>query len=411
MKNIYILDEYQNSTKNGIGTYLNELLFILQKQDVNICLISFNSEEKEFNIKKEGDIRRIFFPAFAKGGFHKYHFTVTLFLKMYIEDSSDNIFIFNYSPCGSLLKSMKEKFSLSKFIFAIHDFSWSSILLGNSKELNELLLTRDDEKVKNRCMSIFNPFDEEKRVYNMADAVLTLCDDAHDTLRNIYQLEKRGIHMIHNGLRERDGVNISEEEKAKIRKSLKISKGEKIILFVGRPTEAKGISTLLKSFCRVVKRHPKARLIIAGSISDIDRYTYLCSLSKQAVTKIIFTDQLTTEEMASWYKIADIGVLPTHSEQCSYSGIEMLMYGLAIVASDGFGVRNMFLDNYNAKIAKIGNNRNFKEYETNLYKAISELLQSKDIASDLSKNAVETYKKRYTIEIMHKKYEQLFNEI
>ena len=50
---------------------------------------------------------------------------------------------------------------------------------------------------------------------------------------------------------------------------------------------------------------------------------------------------LQKNELEKWYQLVDIGVLPSYSEQCSYTGIEMMMYSLPIVASDGFGVRIM----------------------------------------------------------------------
>jgi len=189
---------------------------------------------------------------------------------------------------------------------------------------------------------------------------------------------------------------------------MNLPENEKIILFAGRLTDTKGIRPLLKAFCRVVKKYPKVRLIIAGSTHDKKWHTQLCLLGKEAITKITFIEQLTPEEMSEWYKITDIGLASAHVEQCSYSGIEMLMYGLPIVASDGFGVQNMFIDGYNAKVAKIGTDDNLKEYETNLSKAILELLQSESLCEFIAKNAIETYKEKYTIEIMQKKYENLF---
>lgn len=411
MKNIYILDEHQSSKRNGIGTYLKELIYFLQKMDVNICLISFNADEKEFSIRTENNIKRILFPPFQKGGFLDYHFSITTFFRLYMEDSSNNIFFFNHSPCEGLLKAVKENFPLSKCIFVIHDFGWTSRLLGNSRKLEKIISEREDKIIKEKYGSLLNYFDEEKRMYNIADATLSLCDNAYDAVINIYQSDKRKIYMIHNGLRQRDGINISEDEKVRLRKQLNISEDEKIILFVGRLTDTKGIRPLLKAFCRVINKYPKARLIIAGSTHNKDWHTQLCLLGKKALTKITFAEQLSPEEMNEWYKITDIGLASAHVEQCSYSGIEMLMYGLPVIASDGFGVQNMFVDNYNAKVAKIGNDDNLKEYEINLSKAILELLKSNKLRENLSGDAVESYRNKYTIDVMQKEYLALFANI
>ena len=50
MKNVYIVNECLSSAKNGIGTYLNELLYCLQAIGAEVCLLTFNADCKEINI-------------------------------------------------------------------------------------------------------------------------------------------------------------------------------------------------------------------------------------------------------------------------------------------------------------------------------------------------------------------------
>jgi len=99
-------------------------------------------------------------------------------------------------------------------------------------------------------------------------------------------------------------------------------------------------------------------------------------LSKKFAAKVTYTGLNEKKEIRRWYQIADIGIIPSFSEQCSYVGIEMMMHGLPVVASDGFGVRNMFQDGVNAKVAKIGDRKNPKHFISGLTVAILELLFS-----------------------------------
>jgi hypothetical protein len=62
MKNIYIFDEYISSKKNGIGTYLQELLYCLKSPEYCINLIVFNVDAKEFYIIEENNTKKYFFP-------------------------------------------------------------------------------------------------------------------------------------------------------------------------------------------------------------------------------------------------------------------------------------------------------------------------------------------------------------
>ena len=61
MKNIYIFDEYISSQKNGIGTYLHQLLYCLKSPEYCINLIVFNANTKEFNIIEENNTKKYLF--------------------------------------------------------------------------------------------------------------------------------------------------------------------------------------------------------------------------------------------------------------------------------------------------------------------------------------------------------------
>lgn len=44
-KKIYVFDEYISSQKNGIGSYLRELLYCMKQMDVDICVLIFVMED------------------------------------------------------------------------------------------------------------------------------------------------------------------------------------------------------------------------------------------------------------------------------------------------------------------------------------------------------------------------------
>ena len=75
---------------------------------------------------------------------------------------------------------------------------------------------------------------------------------------------------------------------------------------------------------------------------------------------------------------ADIGVLPSYTEQCSYVGLEMLAHRLPIVASDGFGMRCMFQEQANIRVAHIGNVKQLDGYKSELVSSTLKLLYLKE---------------------------------
>ena len=97
--------------------------------------------------------------------------------------------------------------------------------------------------------------------------------------------------------------------------------------------EEKGLGYLIKAFRMLLKKNPDCRLVIAGD-GDLSKYIY----ESRYCSKITFVGKLPHKELYLLYQIADIGVLPSLMEQCSYTVIEMLMFGLPIIGTTTPGI-------------------------------------------------------------------------
>ena len=394
MKYIYILDVFSSSKRNGIGTFLKQLQICLETTNIHLCLIQFDSDTNDFSIQEDTLIRKILFPPFLKGDFTTNFKVVGWLLQLHIPDSANNIFIFNHFPCDNIFKEVRRSYPLSKLIFIIHDMFWTNLFLGNSNLFAQFLA---ENKTNNPILLQYN---SSRSFYMTTDAIICLSDDTKNTLINTYNIPNNKIHLIPNGMFDCIEGNKVEN----IRKKLNIDAKEKIILYVGRICKAKGIIELIKSFQDVLVKEPKSRLVIAGT-SD---YSGEISLySNEISSRIIITGQITQSELFEWYTIADIGVIPSYTEQCSYVGIEMMMHGVAIVASNGFGVRNMFQNHSNALIANIENYNDNSQYVNNLTQRILKLLSSKYLQTNLKYNSRKTYEHYYNGNQMRENYIKL----
>lgn len=410
-KNIYILDEHISSQKNGIGTYLCELLYCLSSPEYNIFLIIFNADTEEFNIVEEKDIKQLLFPV-LKGHFLHHVQVIDKFLRLYINDDSTNIFFLNHSPCRDLIKSLKKAFPLSKIVFTIHDFGWTYPLIGNLKEFKHLIKNKSsyiDQPKKTTENFIINYYEEEKEMYQLADRTICLSHDSFSVLRSVYKLNKSKISFIPNGMQQ-PKIGLKQINVEKVKNALNVRKEEKIIITIGRPTKQKGVFELIEAMRLVLKTYQNIRLIIIGDANEQSFRELIQSASSMSLS-ITFTGLLDRESICKWLSIADIGVVPSYYEQFGFVGVEMMMHGLPIIASDGLGVRNMFKDNVNAKIAKIGNRKRPIEYKNNLAKAVLELLNSPDLRSNLSAIAKKIYEEKYHIRHMKQKYKELIRSL
>lgn len=405
-KNVFILDEYISSANNGIGTYLRELIYCLQCGSINVNLIRFNVANEEFVMGVENGIRTMLFPAFSNADFRSQFAIIDKFFRLYIKDSEGNIFILNHSPCEKLIKQIKLSFPLSKVVFVIHDFGWTRSLLGNSIKLKEIIDNKIQFYTNTTYQYVIDYFEEEKRMYVCVDKIICLSQNSYDLLISNYGVMQEKIELIPNGLQDRRSI-LNRKEKNKIRESLYLQRNEKIILFVGRPNIAKGIFAILRCFEEVLKQKPFCRLVVIGAGGASEYLLSKCS----AYSRISFTGRISQAELERWYKIADIGIIASYTEQCSFAGIEMMMYGLPIVASDGFGLRNMFQDEVNAKIAKIGDVNEEYNYGNNLSQIVLALLNSEKSMNKLRKGGRLVYEEKYGIDKMRARYCKLINSL
>lgn len=62
-------------------------------------------------------------------------------------------------------------------------------------------------------------------------------------------------------------------------------------------------------------------------------------------SKITFTGFLDQEDLYEIYQMADVGIMLSLHEQCSYVAIEMMMFGLPVISTDTTGLDEMFPGN------------------------------------------------------------------
>jgi len=404
MKNIYIIDEHASSKINGIGTYVRELIFCLKEIKMNICLISCCHDTKTFKIKDNDGVTQMQFPAIP-GFFGQHYAVIDKFFRLYIEDSQDNIFLFNHTPCEFLVKTVKFSFPLSKLVFVIHDMTWTGTMLGDKEKLKRYATAENKESFEKEYPDLLPLFNEEKLMYEVVDRIIALAPETIELLQMVYQIPDEKIVFIPNGLRDTHR-SLSKKEKNKLKEKLYIPLQEKVLVFAGRVRHVKGIFQVINSLKKVVKTYPDFRLVVVGTIYEVKK---IMEHAGEIASKITFTGQIPQDKLAEWYQIADMGVLASYWEQCSYTGIEMMMYGLPVIASDGFCVGDMFTDGFNAKVAQIGDRSNPEEFENNLSEVFLKLLRSKNFCNLLGENGRKLYKSDYQIAYMKEGYNMFLN--
>lgn len=408
-RQVYVFDEYVSSQKNGIGSFLKEFHYCLKQLNADVCGLIFNANVKEFTIRTadSGKIKEMLFPRFQVGEFIHNMEIIIKFFRLYIRDATDNVFFVNHSPCEKLVEILKRDYPLSKVVFTIHDSGWTSRCMGDIDKFKKMVEEMND--VKEEAKGAMDFYTKEMKMYEQVDRVVCLSQDTYNLLHTIYSLPAEKTFLIPNGFGKKEN-GIQHYNREEIKKELFIPVDEKIILYVGRPTKQKGMHALLNAFYSVLNKDANVRLVIIGS-DNSNRIENLINISSSFATHVSYLGLINKEELEKWYMIADIGVIPSYYEQCPYVGIEMMMHGLPIVASDGFGIRNMFQDGVNALIAPIGKRDDSEEFSYNLAKSIDKLLSSEELRINLGRNAQEIYHNRYSAKQMLKGYDDLLSSM
>ena len=181
----------------------------------------------------------------------------------------------------------------------------------------------------------------------------------------------------------------SNEEKSKAKSALGFSKGEKIILFVGRMTEEKGLLELAKAIklisdesVRLVlvgPEYPNPRAITPGEIVSYD-------------SRILYFGEV--KEMLRYYGAADVVVLPSYREGMPTVLLEAAAMGVPAVTTDVPGCRDAVLHGVTGwvvppknpssladSLVSILNDKNKCEYLGNNARERSELFDKKRIVT------------------------------
>lgn len=119
----------------------------------------------------------------------------------------------------------------------------------------------------------------------------------------------------------------------------KEDKSERIILFVGRLEEAKGILLLLKAADYLPEEY---RFVVLGSgrLSEIVRKH----------PRTFFCQQVPHEDTAAYYQNADVFCLPSYTECFPLSVLEAMACGVPVVATDVGDIKEMIKPPYGGYI-------------------------------------------------------------
>lgn len=394
----YIINNNSVASQYGIGTYNRQLFKVLNKMsDIRISYIDLYSISNEFEITKDNaGCCHYNIPMIRNLRLKSYLKNASYFLTQVIPNRKNMVFHFNYFENDVLALLLKEAYIGCRIIVTIHYMNWSFPLKGNVTKFNKLISYNKIELKKSNfeiddmlANRIKEEFANEKKSLKIWDEIIVLSKFSYDLFVNIYNVPIDKLHIVYNGLED---FKYNESKNTPMSFLLE----NFCILFVGRLDDTKGLEYLIKAFDILSKEFDNIKLIIVGD-GNLKKYLSLCSKLRN---KVLFTGKISHEELIQYYKYSKLGVLPSFTEQCSYSVIEMMKYSLPIIISDSTGLKEM-LSELSDNIVHI-NEKNFSEdeYIIQIAKKIRKHIINEDYRINESRKSRLIFENRYHIDKM-----------
>ena len=388
--NWIILKSKDRGIDYGVGTFVKQLSKELAKQKhINVFIMEIGlSQSQMFSIKQQDGIPIVEFPLAenktgtdTKKNQEKLSRNIARVVAQYLPTDNENIIHMNYLFQYFVANALKEIVS-GKIIFTQHVFAIEQLLAENY-------------------------FDTEFEVYNKVDKIITVTQHGKSHLID-KGVDAGKIEVIYNGI---DPGHFTADSGNRIKEKYGLGQAEKIILYSGRIDPIKGLDYLCLAMKDLVKKMPACRLVIAGN----GNYEQLIQSARNFSANISYLGFIPFEDVVALYYEADIGVIPSLEEQCSYVALEMLHCGLPVVASNLGGLKEIFIHNDNALLADTvvdktnmyGIAPEVEQLESHMFK----LLTDEPLRTRFSENAQKRANSMFTSETMIHNYLQTIKNL
>lgn len=236
-------------------------------------------------------------------------------------------------------------------------------------------------------MNFMPPTAAVRRALHCADAVVVNSRYVHGVLRRRFPEVAPCSYVLHPGA---DSDRFSprwSEAGQEVRRRLRARWGaakSPVVLYVGRVIPRKGVDVLLQAMALVLRRHPRARLVVAGGTWAGRGHPYhrrLAVLARPLGRRVRALGAVRHQSLPGVYWAADCLVCPSQEpEALGLVNLEAMATGLPVVASGAWGIPEAVKDGETGLLV-----RNYRAPEA-IAAAVCRLLDYPEAAQQWGRN-------------------------
>jgi glycosyltransferase involved in cell wall biosynthesis len=162
-----------------------------------------------------------------------------------------------------------------------------------------------------------------------------------------------------------------EANKELIQKELKLE-DKKVVLFVGRLIDLKGVDYLIEAFHKLLSRQDNAVLLVVGEGPEKQKLESMAR-DLDIMDRVIFTGNIDNKLLGGYYLASDVFVLPSittyFADACPLVVNEAMYFSKPVITSDAVGTTFMIKDGENGFVVP---ERDSAELENAMFKVLSD---------------------------------------
>ena len=326
----------------GMNVYVRELARVLGKRGVEVDVFTRWREKYDPRIQQLGENARVIHIESGPIGYwpkmdvydHLDEFTAKLDEHIVAEGMSYDLIHAHYWLSASVARTLALRLRLPR-IQMFHTLG-----LVKREVMDEDIDGESDVRVT-----------IERQAVRESAALVAASEIELGELRDLYGADPAKVHVIPGGV---DPTLFRPMRQADARERLGRDQCERIVLFVGRIEQIKGIDVLLRALGRLFARHPDLRsdvclLVVGGALDPEDDAPETEKIQElrrlvhehRMEANVNFVGSLDQETLALYYAAADVCAVPSLTESFGLVALEAMACGTPVVGTRVGGLQTL----------------------------------------------------------------------